>query len=70
MLSTNIYWHQQRMAESETRSAPLGLRIRPSLKNALDTLARNDKRTLASYVELVLEEHVEQKRGKAAGKRK
>ena len=48
------------MAKSETRSAPLGLRIRPSLKAALDTLARYDKRTLASYVELILEEHVEQ----------
>ena len=66
MLSTN----RQQMTESETRSAPLGLRIRPSLKAALDTLARYDKRTLASYVELILEEHVEQQRGKAASKRK
>jgi hypothetical protein len=40
------------------------------LKAALDTLARYDKRTLASYVELILEEHVEQQRGKAASKRK
>jgi hypothetical protein len=47
---------------TETRSAPVGLRIRPSLKAALQELAAADKRTVAAYVELVLEEHVASKR--------
>jgi hypothetical protein len=42
----------------ETRSAPLGLRITPRLKAALEQLAKADHRTLASYVELALERHV------------
>jgi predicted HicB family RNase H-like nuclease len=46
----------------ETRSAPLGLRIRPSLKEQLVAVATEDRRTLASYVELVLEAHVEAKK--------
>jgi hypothetical protein len=58
------------MTESETRSAPLGLRIRPSLKVALEKLALEDKRTLAGYIEIILEDHVERQRGKAPGKRK
>jgi predicted transcriptional regulator len=46
----------------ELRNAPLGLRIRPSLKAALEELAETERRTLASYVELALEDHVEAKR--------
>lgn len=42
----------------ENRTAPLGLRIRPSLKAALQALADKEKRTLAAFVELVLEERV------------
>jgi hypothetical protein len=53
---------------NETRAAPLGLRITPSLKAALEELAQADRRTLASYVELVLEAHVEAK--KKEGKRR
>jgi hypothetical protein len=50
------------MKEStEARTAPLGLRIRPSLKAALSRLADDDGRTLANYVERVLEAHVEAK---------
>jgi hypothetical protein len=58
------------MTESETRSAPLGLRIRPSLKAALEKLALEDKRTLASYIEIILEDHVERQTDKPAAKRK
>jgi hypothetical protein len=47
---------------TENRSAPLGLRIRPSLKAALKALADAEKRTTAAYVELVLEEHVASKK--------
>jgi hypothetical protein len=61
------------MPSTEKRTAPLGLRIRPSLKADLEALAATEKRTTASYVELVLEGHVAAKKaksGKAAGKRK
>jgi hypothetical protein len=47
---------------TETRTAPVGLRFTPSLKEALVELAKADRRTLASYIELVLETHVEAKR--------
>jgi hypothetical protein len=47
---------------TEIRTAPVGLRFTPSLKEALVELAKADRRTLASYIELVLEEHVEAKR--------
>ena len=47
---------------SETRTAPVGLRFTPSLKEALVELAKADRRTLASYIELVLEAHVESKK--------
>ncbi|AWN39976.1 hypothetical protein U8607_16155 [Methylobacterium durans] len=48
--------------ERETRSAPLGLRILPSIKKALAQAAAEDHRTVASYVEKLLTEHL-----KAAG---
>ena len=41
---------------------PVGLRLRPSLKSALDTLAAADRRALATYIEIVLEEHVAAKK--------
>jgi hypothetical protein len=41
---------------------PLGLRIKPSLRDELDRLAEADRRTLASYVEIVLEARVYAKR--------
>ena len=53
---------------TETRTAPIGLRFTPSLKEALVELARADRRTLASYIELVLEQHVDAKK-KQDGKR-
>jgi hypothetical protein len=55
----------------EKKSEPVGLRFRPSLKRALGELAAADRRPLATYIELVLEDHVEHKGGgKGAGKRK
>ena len=47
---------------SETRSVPVGLRFTPCLKEALVELARAERRTLTSYIELVLEAHVEAKK--------
>ena len=49
---------------------PLGLRIKPSLREELDRLAEADRRTLASYIELLLEAHVEAVRGKKKPKTK
>jgi hypothetical protein len=47
----------------------VGLRFIPSLKEALVVLARADRRTLASYIELVLEEHVKANREGGPGVR-
>jgi len=49
----------KRVVVEELRTAPLGLRIRPSLKAALEALARGARRPLANYIETVLEDHVE-----------
>jgi predicted HicB family RNase H-like nuclease len=48
----------------ETRSASVGLRIKPSLKASLERLARAEERTLNFYIERVLETHVEARRRK------
>lgn len=36
------------------RTAPLGLRIEPVVKDALERAAKADRRTVASYVELLV----------------
>lgn len=41
------------------KTAPLGLRIEPELKAEIEKLAAADKRSVAQYVELVLQAHVE-----------
>jgi hypothetical protein len=51
------------------KSAPLNLRVRPELKQALEQLAKADRRSLSSYLELALEEHVE-RAGKARAEAK
>jgi hypothetical protein len=45
----------------ETRTAPLGLRVTPSVKRALEKAATDDHRPLASYVEKLLTEHLKAK---------
>jgi hypothetical protein len=47
--------------KKETRSAPLGLRLTPSLRTALDKAAGDDHRSVASYVEKLLAEHLKAK---------
>lgn len=43
------------MAEDdETRTSPLGLRVTPSLKQALEKAAKDDQRSMASKAELIL----------------
>ena len=49
------------IVKKETKSAPLGLRITPSLKKALDEAAAADGRSLASYAERALAEHLRKK---------
>jgi hypothetical protein len=44
--------------EEQTRTAPLGLRIQPWLKEELEALARQHDRKLANYIEIVLKNHV------------
>ena len=48
------------------RIAQINLRARPSLKDKLEKLAKQDRRTLSAYVEKLLEDHVtEQERRRA-----
>jgi hypothetical protein len=44
--------------QRETRTAPLGMRLMPSVKAALDKAAADDHRPVASYVEKLLVEHL------------
>jgi hypothetical protein len=48
-------------AKRETRTAPLGLRITPTLKKALEQAAADDRRPIASYVEKLLVEELRKK---------
>jgi hypothetical protein len=49
-----------------SRIAQINLRVRPSLKAKLEKLAKQDRRTLSAYVEMLLEDHVtEQERRRA-----
>lgn len=47
-----------RMAKTELKTAPLSIRIRPSLKAAIEKLAQENRRSVAEFVEIVLEDHV------------
>jgi hypothetical protein len=50
------------MAEKkELKTVPVGLRITPSLKDALDRAAAEDERPLASFVERVLTDYLRKK---------
>jgi hypothetical protein len=46
-----------RVMAEERRTVPVGLRLTPSLKATLEEFARTDRRSLASYVQIVLEDH-------------
>ena len=54
--------------DEEKRTASVGLRLKPSTRTALERLAKADRRKLAPYIEIVLEEHVAAK--KTADKKK
>lgn len=44
--------------QKETRSSPLGLRIFPSLKAALEKAAADDSRTVAAMAEKILTDYL------------
>jgi hypothetical protein len=53
------------MPDKETRTVPLGLRITLTLKVAIDKAARDDERSVASYIERVVSEHLRKKHGRS-----
>jgi hypothetical protein len=51
----------------------MSFRVNANVKKALQKFATEDRRSLSSYIELVLEKHIEERErgsGKPAGKRK
>jgi hypothetical protein len=50
-----------KMPDKETRTVPLGLRITPTLKAAIDKAAADNERSVASYIERVVSEHLRKK---------
>jgi predicted transcriptional regulator len=50
------------------KDAQVTIRLRGALRDELEALAEADKRSLSSYIELALEEHVE--RAKQSSKHK
>jgi hypothetical protein len=48
--------------ESRTRSAPIGIRLYPEVKAALEAAAKADRRSVASYVEMLIVADLEAKR--------
>jgi hypothetical protein len=45
----------------ETRSVPLNLRVRPSLKAAAERAAADDSRSLTSLIEKLLTDHLRER---------
>jgi len=48
------------MPKIARKTVVLSFRVRPEIKAALDKLAEKDRRSVASYVELALERHIEE----------
>lgn len=53
------------MKKRETKDTPLSFRVPASMKAALDKMARADRRSTSSLVELVLARFIEREIGKA-----
>jgi hypothetical protein len=67
--------HQnQSMAEKRIKTAQVNLRLEPSLKAAAEKAAAADRRSLTSYIEMLIVGDLEAKKGAAtalsAGKKK
>jgi|KBSSwiStaDraftv2_1062776.scaffolds.fasta_scaffold14240452_1 hypothetical protein len=50
--------------ETQRRVASVGLRLPPGLKATLEEIARKERRSLASLVQIILEEWVTKQNGK------
>lgn len=44
--------------ESESGRIVISFKVKPSLKEGLQARARQDRRTLSAYIEMVLEDHL------------
>jgi hypothetical protein len=44
------------------RTDPISFRIKAEIKQALERLAKDDRRSLSQYIEIALEEHIEAKK--------
>jgi len=53
------------MKKRETKDTILSFRVPASMKTALDKMARADRRSTSSLVELVLAQFIERETGKA-----
>lgn len=51
------------------RTDPISFRIKAEIKQALERLAKEDRRSLSQYIELALEAHIDAKK-KQEGKRR
>jgi predicted transcriptional regulator len=51
-------------AHMRKKTAVISIRVLPQLKEALEQLAKADRRPLASYLELLLEQHVDATRAR------
>jgi hypothetical protein len=47
--------------KTERPRVPFSFKIRPEIKEGIERLARSDRRSLSSYVEIVLEDHLRAK---------
>lgn len=43
------------------KSLPVSVRLQPEIKDAITTLAEADRRSVSTYIEMVLEDHVRAK---------
>jgi hypothetical protein len=59
---TQQFDHERSKRRRERKSESITARTRPSLKAAIGELAARDKRSVADYVGLVLEDHVARSR--------
>lgn len=52
------------MKKPEPKAMPTSIRLSAELTEAIKALAAEDRRSVSTYIELVLEEHVKTKRAK------
>jgi len=59
---------QPHLMEHRKKLEPISIRLDPDVKEAIQALAKDDERSLSSYINRVLRQHVEH--AKKEGKRK